>query len=592
MDRVKVLAVAPYEEMRDIIESIAAARDDIDVTTVVGNMERGAELVCGLDQSEYDVIISRGGTAQCVKDVAGLPVIEIELTPYDIQNALSSIIGTNKKFAVVGYNGIADAAGTLCDILNIDVQIVNIHGTSESFSILKKLRSEGVEIIICDATGEAAARELGMASVLITSGVKGIEDALNKAASYFSSMNRSKLGLNIYEAAVAAFGESVVVLNGSAQIIFASPKQTVQPSMRGLLSRLVPAVFANDHVSAVRPIGNTEYEIEGRKITYSNEQFAFFKIKAGGPRLPVNVSGVSFYNSSEEDMNTIGLYYGGHCIGIRERAKRLAMSGLPLLVYGERGTYVEAMAGYICMHGLLSEHECIVIDCAEVTAKGWAKLLGDSGLIMFRPGSTVLFGNVLRLSDDNIRQIVEFLDESNLSHQLRIVFSMVTGEYPKRENDIIRLISSKLFGAALSLPPLRERRAELPDIIDVCFTSVCALQGIKKPMLEPEAEKLLEDFLWSKNLPQLRKVLTQLAAASEGGVISAKETADALDCEASVSSAPTENSNIDLSGTLEEISGRVVRHVLAEERMNRSRTAKRLGISRATLWRILGKEED
>jgi ActR/RegA family two-component response regulator len=32
--------------------------------------------------------------------------------------------------------------------------------------------------------------------------------------------------------------------------------------------------------------------------------------------------------------------------------------------------------------------------------------------------------------------------------------------------------------------------------------------------------------------------------------------------------------------------------VLAEEGMNRSRTARRLGISRATLWRILGRDSE
>ena len=53
---------------------------------------------------------------------------------------------------------------------------------------------------------------------------------------------------------------------------------------------------------------------------------------------------------------------------------------------------------------------------------------------------------------------------------------------------------------------------------------------------------------------------------------------------------PQKHTDLDLSGTLEDIDYRVVVQVLAEEGMNRSRTARRLGISRATLWRILGRE--
>ena len=64
-----------------------------------------------------------------------------------------------------------------------------------------------------------------------------------------------------------------------------------------------------------------------------------------------------------------------------------------------------------------------------------------------------------------------------------------------------------------------------------------------------------------------------------------------LECESSqVVLHPQKRADLDLSGTLEDIDYRVVVQVLAEEGMNRSRTARRLGISRATLWRILGRE--
>ena len=43
LSKVRILLVAPYEGMRDVVRSVAAARDDIEVTTLVGNMERGAD---------------------------------------------------------------------------------------------------------------------------------------------------------------------------------------------------------------------------------------------------------------------------------------------------------------------------------------------------------------------------------------------------------------------------------------------------------------------------------------------------------------------------------------------------------------------
>ena len=219
MNKVRILAVAPYEGMCDVLTSVAAGHDDVELTVLVGNMERGAEAVARCDQSRYDVIISRGGTAQLLQDVANLPIVEIELTPIDIRNALSQVSGSNRQFAVAGFPSIVEAAATLSDILNMGIQIVPIRDDSEARTVLPQLRQQGVELLLCDMVGMEAAPAAGLEGVLITSGVKGIEDALNKAATYFSSEDRAQLAAAVFDGELAALGENLVVLNAGGQIV-------------------------------------------------------------------------------------------------------------------------------------------------------------------------------------------------------------------------------------------------------------------------------------------------------------------------------------------------------------------------------------
>ena len=47
------------------------------------------------------------------------------------------------------------------------------------------------------------------------------------------------------------------------------------------------------------------------------------------------------------------------------------------------------------------------------------------------------------------------------------------------------------------------------------------------------------------------------------------------------------NNSVDLNQSLDDIIYEIACAVLANENMNRTKTAKRLGISRTTLWRIL-----
>lgn len=65
------------------------------------------------------------------------------------------------------------------------------------------------------------------------------------------------------------------------------------------------------------------------------------------------------------------------------------------------------------------------------------------------------------------------------------------------------------------------------------------------------------------------------------------ETETALDEEQKQYYSPSDNASFDLSGTLDEITRRIVLSVYQEENQNQSRTAARLGISRTTLWRML-----
>ncbi len=592
MNKVRILAVAPYEDMREVLTSVAAGRDDVEVTTVVANMERGAAYVERCDQSRYDVIVSRGGTARLIQDVADLPVIEIELTPLDIRNALSQVSCRNRKFAVAGFPSIVEAAATLSDILNMGIQIVTIRDDAEARSVLPLLRQQGVELLLCDMVGMEAAPDVGLEAVLITSGVKGIEDALNRAVTYFSSVDRAKLAAAVYDAELDALGENLVVLNAGGQIVFAAPDSSVPPALRKLLGRMVPAVLSDGLLTASRPAGSKEYAISASAITFRGERCAVFRFRSKGYRLPVSTPGVRFYDSSEEDMRQVSRHYGTQDSCQLTRADKISQSDLPVLVSGEKGTLTRPMAGYICMGGLLSERDCIVIDCSAVGAKGWTKLLGQSGLLAFRAGSTLLFDRLLDMPDKDLERLVDFLLDADLAKQLRFVFVLTTGPYPQREQAVIRLLCDRLYCVRMDLPPLRERDHALRSVIESCFTFVCADMGIRAPQMEDAALQALLEYSWPRNYPQLYRVATQLVSDCRDGYLTAAQVEAVLGFEKSqLILRPPKRADLDLSGTLEDIDYRVVVQILAEEGMNRSRTARRLGISRATLWRILGRGE-
>ena len=116
MQKTKILAVAPYEGMADILTDIAQSRDDIALTVQTGDLFTGRDIAMQLAHKNYDVIISRGGTAELIQSAVELPVIDISISVYDILLSIKLAESYNGKFVIAGFPGITANAHLLCDL--------------------------------------------------------------------------------------------------------------------------------------------------------------------------------------------------------------------------------------------------------------------------------------------------------------------------------------------------------------------------------------------------------------------------------------------------------------------------------------------
>jgi DNA-binding NtrC family response regulator len=77
-------------------------------------------------------------------------------------------------------------------------------------------------------------------------------------------------------------------------------------------------------------------------------------------------------------------------------------------------------------------------------------------------------------------------------------------------------------------PPLRERREDLPDLIDTFLKEACARNGRKPLKLSPEALGVMASYDYPGNVRELRNLVERLAILCEGPVVSGHETLELL----------------------------------------------------------------
>jgi DNA-binding NtrC family response regulator len=133
----------------------------------------------------------------------------------------------------------------------------------------------------------------------------------------------------------------------------------------------------------------------------------------------------------------------------------------------------------------------------------------------------------------------------------------------------------------INLPPLRERRDDIPLLIERFLKAACAKAG-KQVELTHEALEALAGHTWPGNVRELENLIERLVVFSRGSRI------DVGDLPQTVTPRPPvlEKRLFDDLPTLEEIERRYLLHVLEQVSHNRTRAAEVMGIDRRTLYRM------
>ncbi|GAB4249539.1 MAG: sigma-54 dependent transcriptional regulator [Candidatus Methylacidiphilales bacterium] len=134
----------------------------------------------------------------------------------------------------------------------------------------------------------------------------------------------------------------------------------------------------------------------------------------------------------------------------------------------------------------------------------------------------------------------------------------------------------------LHLPPLRERREDIPLLVEGLLKEICAENGKPLVQLSEEATRAVLEYDWPGNVRELRTALEHGVVLSRTGRIELKDLPPALR-KGRMPSAPKTLRTLDLE-TLER---QAILQALEENGQNRTEAAKVLGISRRTLHRKL-----
>jgi len=299
-----------------------------------------------------------------------------------------------------------------------------------------------------------------------------------------------------------------------------------------------------------------------------------------------------------------------------KQAESAAQTDSTVLLTGESGTGKDVMARFIHSKSPRAAMPIITVNCgalpetlfeSEFFGHERGAFTGASqlrrGLLEAADGSSLFLDEIGDMPLLMQVKVLHFLEQGRFRRvgstrdqlaDVRIIAATNRDLSAEVEQQRFRAdLYYRLNVVSLHVPPLRDRRQDIPRFIDH-FLNVYR-QRFNRPKLDISADtrRRLQDYSWPGNVRELRNCLERAAAISTSDVIDDSQMAF-LRTQPLVASQtdPTGSRSLEAGAkTLEELEREHILRVLDETDGNRERAAAILGISSRTLYRKLREYE-
>jgi len=294
-----------------------------------------------------------------------------------------------------------------------------------------------------------------------------------------------------------------------------------------------------------------------------------------------------------------------------QEAKRLAMiagtSSSSVLLLGETGTGKELFAHAIHNHSMRKERPFLAINCGAIPRELLESELfgyvegsftgsrkgGRPGKFELADGGTVFLDEIGDMPADMQVKLLRVLqagevcrigEHKSISVDVRIIAA--TNTRIKQEIDQKNFredLFYRLNVFPIQISPLRDRKEDIVHLAKHFLdrsSSISKKPGVK---FTPEAESKLINYQWPGNVRELENIVERAVNLLDG-----KHVGPGLLDVSSVSGGMLGTHNI-AGSRLEELEKQAILEILEELKFNMSRSAKTLGISRATLYNKIKK---
>ena len=623
--------VAPYIEL--ISDGLNIVKElPYNIKVIHGNLTQG--LVAAkqeLASGEYDLVISRGGTATLLRENLSIPVFEIEVSGYDLLRTIYPHIQMKNQIAVIGYTNVINGARSISNILEISPLFYQIDNQTNVKKIINKLEDSGIKIIIGDTVSVNTATENGMEGFLIHSGPESITSAIESAVNFYQHMQNEILINKRLSTIMEHSSQGMLYLSNDNQIEMLNSKvenilkidrkklignkitdniipKALSDCLRKEINNQIISLHEKDYFVEILPINTENIQSATLIFIQSSDHIKDIEgiirqqlIRRG---FIANLTFDSIIAKNTEYINSIN------------KALSYSKTDSTILLLGETGSGKEVFAQSIHNASLRKNGPFVAVNCAALPdnlleselfgyadgAFTGARKGGKEGLFEMAHKGTIFLDEINDMSSKVQARLLRVLQEKQVMRigdnrvfnvDIRIIAACNKDLFIETEKGRFRKdLYYRLNILDIEIAPLRKRRDDILPLFNYFIRNFQDKYQLKTLYLPQELLEAIENYSWPGNIRQLRNFAEKVSILNS---LEQNRDANFKALMNKLSEKPESINNIQEKNpdipekhkTLKEIEKEIIKEVWERNNRNISRTARELEIDRVTLRKKL-----
>ncbi len=586
-----------------------------------------------MERDGIEVIVGRGGTSDLLRESLHIPVLSIPLTYLDILSSIKEAASMGSRILLTTFRRRLSDLVIFEEIFPVQLKQGVFDDSASLEKVIMSAQKQGYQVVIGGGVSMEYARKYGLCGVELRTAKETVRSVIEDAKSVAKSNREEQEKAERYRCIVDSVSEAIIAVDRRGYItsMNSSARDTLHVRDHNGVGEFIGTYFAHPPILRVIQTGTPLYnkvETINKNLFVGNHVPVIIGSRlVGGVSTFKDISNVmkaerevrrSFAKGLVAKYSLDDLVHMSPSMrDVVNRAQRFAASDSTLLVTGETGTGKEIIAHSIHRIGPRKRQPFVSINCAalpehlleselfgyEEGAFTGSRRGGKAGLFEIAHKGTIFLDEIGTTPQSVQTRLLRVLQEKEVMRiggdrmipvDVRVIAATNKDlSYEVRKGRVREDFFFRLNILHIHIPPLRERIEDLPLLMNTLIIRAARKYGAPRLAVTDSYIKRLMTYSWPGNVRQLENFVERLLLLS--GDRLRKDIFDELYGELSAYATGGGLRSRDVPSLsrskpeygVDTQEPQIIWKALEEAHFCKSKAARRLGVSRTTLWRKL-----